>query len=171
MTMLARKICMIGDFAVGKTSLIARYAHNQFSEKYQASIGVKIDTKELRLASGDAVKLVLWDIAGTDELNSVGQNYLKGAAGYILVVDGTRLATFGTAISLQKEVERRLGPTPFTLILNKLDLSNQWALNADAVQALQARGWQLTHCSAKKGNGVEQAFQLLGERMVIGVRP
>lgn len=169
--MQARKICMIGDFAVGKTSLVHRYVRNQFSDIYQATIGVRIDTKELLLSSGDPVKLVLWDIAGTDELTTVGQNYLKGAAGYLLVVDGTRLATFGTALSLQKETERLLGPVPFTLMLNKLDLGPQWELNADEVNALQSRGWQLTHCSARKGSGVEQAFQSLGERMLLGVRP
>lgn len=169
--MQVKKICMIGDFGVGKTSLVARYVNNQFSDKYLATIGVKIDTKELSLTSGDRIKLVLWDIAGADQLGTVGQSYLKGAAGYLLVADGTRLNTFGSAISLQAEAERLLGLVPFTLMLNKLDLARQWQLDVDHVKSLQSKGWFITHCSAKQGNGVEQAFQLLGERMALGVFP
>ena len=163
--MLARKICMIGDFAVGKTSLVSRYVHNQFSSDYLTTIGVKIDTKELTLHSGDRVKLVLWDIAGTDNLATIGQNYLKGATGYILVADGTRSATLDSALELQRQAEQALGPVPFTLLLNKLDLGYLWSLNPDDIEAIQGRGWPVIHCSAKTGNSVEEAFRKLGERV------
>ena len=71
--MLTRKICMIGDFAVGKTSLVSRYVRQTFSEAYQTTIGVKIDSKIIQLPSGDDLKLVLWDIAGSNALSTVEQ--------------------------------------------------------------------------------------------------
>jgi len=167
--MQTKKICMIGDFAVGKTSLISRYVHNQFSADYLTTIGVKIDTKELALASGDQIKLVLWDIAGTDSLATIGRNYLKGAAGYFLVVDGTRSATFDVAVKLQQQAQQDLGDIPFSLLLNKQDLSYQWSLNRDDVNGLQSQGWSIINCSAKAGDGVEGAFKALGEKMVISI--
>ena len=165
--MQTKKICMIGNFAVGKTSLISRYVHNSFSADYLTTIGVKIDTKELELRSGDRIKLVLWDIAGADTLLTVDRNYLRGAAGYLLVADGTRSATFESALSMQRQTEQILGPVPFTLLLNKLDLGNQWVLNTDDIDALKSSGWSVVHCSAQKGNGVETAFQSLGERLAV----
>ena len=168
--MQTKKICMIGDFAVGKTSLISRYVHNQFSADYLTTIGVKIDTKELILDSGDPIKLVLWDIAGTDSLATIGRNYLKGAAGYFLVVDGTRSATFDVAVQLQQQTEQELGNMPFSMLLNKQDLDYQWSLNNDAISGLESQGWSILKCSAKGGDGVEDAFKALGKKMVINTK-
>ena len=167
--MQTKKICMIGDFAVGKTSLVSRYVLNQFSADYITTIGVKIDTKDLILNSGDQIKLVLWDIAGTDSLATIGSNYLKGAVGYFLVVDGTRSATFDSALQLQQQAKTILGDAPFTLLLNKLDLSYQWTLNKDEIGGLKSNSWSIMECSARQGDGVEKAFQSLGERMTIAV--
>ena len=165
-----KKICMIGDLAVGKTSLVSRYVYSQFSSDYLTTIGVKIDTKELLLNSGNRIKLVLWDIAGTDSMATIAYNYLKGAAGYLIVADGTRSATFDSAVTLQQQAEELLGPIPFTFMLNKYDLSDLWTLNADDTNMLESKNMSLVQCSAKTGEGVEDAFQSLGERMSIEVK-
>lgn len=164
--MKVRKVCMIGDFAVGKTSLIARFVHASFGERYLTTVGVKIDTKTVIVPSGERVKLVLWDIAGKSEFAAVDTSYLKDASGYLLVADGTRPATLAGAIDLQAAVEAQLGPLPFSLLLNKSDLGSRWALDADAVRALDARRWSLSRTSALSGAGVEQAFRQLGARLV-----
>ena len=90
--MSTKKICVLGDFAVGKTSTVARVVHNVFSDKYLTTVGVKIDTYvyEPEGAGAKPMKLVIWDIAGTDRFNAVEYSYLRGASGYLLVVDGTR---------------------------------------------------------------------------------
>ncbi len=163
--MLVRKICMIGDFAVGKTSLVARYVHSTFSEEYHTTIGVKVDSKILQLSSGDRLKLVLWDIAGTSSLSTVEKTYLQGSSGYLLVADTTRRNTLGSAISLQEKTETLIGRQPFVLLLNKIDLEAQCELDLDTVRQLKSRGWESVYSSALTGQGVEEAFSRLGEHL------
>ena len=164
--MKARKICMVGDFAVGKTSLVARFVHSTFGEQYLTTVGVKIDTKAIALPSGDRLKLVLWDIAGKSTFARVDSSYLKDASGYLLVVDGTRPATLNSAIDLQATVEEQLGRVPFSVLINKADLTEQWALTREQLDALASRGWPAGKTSALSGEGVEAAFRQLGARLV-----
>jgi len=164
--MKARKICMIGDFAVGKTSLVSRFVHSTFGEQYLTTVGVKIDTRIIILSSGDQLKLVLWDIAGKSAFARIDTNYLRDASAYLMVVDGTRPATLDSAIGLQQAVEQQLGPVPFGVMLNKADLVDQWAVDDDLRSSLDARGWSLSHTSARTGDGVEQAFSRLGSKLV-----
>lgn len=157
---------MIGDFAVGKTSLVARYVHSTFSENYLTTIGVKIDSKLLNLPSGDPLKLVVWDMAGTDAMGTVESHYLQGAAGYLLVCDSTRRDTLESAISLQQQAERLIGPKPFALLINKTDLNDRYDLSKDSIQGLQSRNWPTVSSSARLGTGVEKAFAQLGEKLL-----
>ena len=82
---------MIGDFAVGKTSLVARFVHQGFGEQYLRTVGVKIDTRQITLPSGDDLKLVLWDIAGKSAFAPIDSSYLRDAAVYLLVAVGGKL--------------------------------------------------------------------------------
>ena len=166
--MKTRKICMIGDFAVGKTSLVSRFVHSTFSDHYLTTVGVKIDTKRVDLASGDAIKLVLWDIAGKSDFAEVDTSYLRDASAYLLVMDGTRPETLEHAIALQKQTEAVLGERPFCALLNKHDLQDRWLLDSDSCTALESRGWRLRRTSALTGDGVEAAFVELGARLAEG---
>jgi len=152
---------MIGDFSVGKTSLVARFVRQAFSDKYLTTVGVKIDTKTIDLPTGQQVKLILWDIAGTDALNTTTASYLRGAAGYLLVIDGTRLPTWQSALNLQKAVTAQLGNKPFVALLNKADLVDQWEIDEQLVQDQQQQGWSILKTSAKTGLGVEESFLYL----------
>lgn len=163
--MIQKKICMIGDFAVGKTSLVAQFVRQTFSDKYLTTIGVKIDTKLINL-SQEQLKLILWDIAGSDALSTVTASYLRGAAGYFLVVDGTRKPTWDTALNLQQLVNSQIGNKPFILLLNKADLQEQWEINnLDIAEQLQ-QGRMVIHTSAKTGTGVEEAFTQLATKLL-----
>ena len=82
--MIQKKICMLGSFGVGKTSLVARFVQGIFSAKYLSTVGVKIDKREMKVGDQD-VLLMLWDLAGEDSRSQVQTSYLKGAAGYFLV--------------------------------------------------------------------------------------
>ena len=97
--MIQKKICTIGAFAVGKTSLIRRYVDSIFSEKYLTTVGVKIDKKPVNVLGQD-VTLILWDIHGEDDFQEINMNYLRGSSAYILVVDGTRYSTLEKAYLL-----------------------------------------------------------------------
>lgn len=156
---------MIGDFSVGKTSLVARFVRQTFSDKYLTTVGVKIDTKLITLENQQQIKLILWDIAGNDSLTTASTSYLRGTAGYLLVVDGTRRPTWDSAIRLQQAVTEQIGAKPFILLLNKFDLRDQWELEQELVIEQVKRGWSVVFTSAKMGDRVEQAFNQLASRL------
>lgn len=160
---LQKKICMLGAFASGKTSLVARYVRSIFSEEYHSTIGVKIDRKTVVAPSGREVDLMLWDIAGEDEFVTVKASYVRGSAGYLLVVDGTRPTTVHAAWALRERVRREVGTIPYLLLLNKCDLIDQWVLEDAEVEALSKDAMATFRTSAKTGECVEQAFAALLE--------
>ena len=162
--MIQKKVCMLGGFAVGKTSLVSRFVHSIFSDKYLTTIGVKIDKKSVSLLRGD-VELILWDIYGEDEFQKVRMSYLQGASAYLLVADGTRPATLEVASALQQAAELEIGKVPFVLALNKVDLADQWQVDEVALAQAGALGWKVVRTSAKTGEGVEEAFQILARAM------
>jgi small GTP-binding protein len=162
--MLQAKICMLGATSVGKTSLVSRYVHSVFSDKYLTSIGVKIDKKVVRVRDRD-VSLVLWDLYGDDEMQRLRMSYLRGAAGLILVVDGTRRETLQTAVRLS-DLDPTLRDVPRIVALNKADLINQWELTREDQADLAQRGWPVFRTSAKTGFEVEAAFSELASRCV-----
>ena len=102
--MIQKKICMLGGFGVGKTSLVSRFVTSIFSDTYLPTIGVKIDKKSIGVDAHE-MTLMLWDIYGQDEFQTVRDSYLRGASGYLLVADGTRHATLETAAALQQKAE------------------------------------------------------------------
>ncbi|HME08132.1 MAG TPA: ADP-ribosylation factor-like protein, partial [Bryobacteraceae bacterium] len=105
--MLQKKICMLGAYAVGKTSLVRRFVESIFDEKYHTTLGVKIDKCEVEI--GDIhLTLVLWDLAGDDEMEQVKLTHVRGASGFILVVDGCRKSTLDRAFALRERVEEAL---------------------------------------------------------------
>ncbi len=161
--MIQAKVCLIGAFAVGKTSLVQRFVRSIFSEKYHTTVGVKIDKKHVSVGD-EAVNLMLWDLAGEDEFQSVRTTYLRGSSGLLFVADGTRRTTLDQVRSLRDLTGDHLGDVPAVLALNKVDLKDQWELAADTVSDFSSRGWHVFETSAKSGDGVEHAFrQLAGE--------
>jgi len=163
--MIQKKICLYGSFAVGKTSLVARFVQSIFSDKYHTTVGVKIDKKVVK-AGGQDVTLVLWDLYGEDDFQTVRASYFRGASGYLLVADGTRRTTVDRALVLQKGAEESVGKLPFVFVLNKADLTDEWEVGDDRVTELAGRGWTILKSSAKTGHGVEDAFRLLTEQML-----
>ena len=161
---LQKKICMLGVFSVGKTSLVKRYVQSVFSETYLTTVGVKIDKKTVDL-SDRIVNLILWDLAGEDDISSLRMSYLRGSAGYVLVADGTRPSTLEVALSLRQRVEADLGPLPFVLLLNKNDLREEWAIRDAEIEELRTNGWWVQSSSARTGDGVEDAFKTLAVRV------
>jgi small GTP-binding protein len=156
---------MLGAFAVGKTSLVAQFVRSMFSEKYQTTVGVKIDKKSLKVGADD-VNMMLWDLHGEDEFQKIRLSYLRGTSGYLLVADGTRAETLDLAIGIQQTVQQEVGDMPFILVLNKSDLVTQWALEQNTLDNLTAKRWEIIKSSTKTGEGVEEAFLSLAQRML-----
>jgi hypothetical protein len=91
---------------------------------------------------------------------------LRGAAGYLLVVDGTRVSTWEKAQELKGSVHEAVGAIPMVLILNKCNLAESWELPADLENRLAAEDWLVVPGSAKTGEGVEEAFAMLAARLI-----
>ena len=156
---------MVGSYGVGKTSLVKRFVHSIFSEKYQITIGVKIDKKTV-IMDDKEIKLLLWDIAGEEEAFSIPPSYLKGSDGYILVIDGTRMNTYEQAIDIQKRIQQDIGDTPFVVVLNKSDLVDDWELGKEVLDDMRQRNWLVIKGSAKLGTGVEETFNTIVRNML-----
>ncbi len=162
--MIQKKVCMLGTFSVGKTSLVRRFVESIYSDKYHTTVGVKIDKKVVQL-DGSELMLLLWDIEGTESEHDLRKSYLRGAAGYLLVADGTRQDTLYKALALQTRVEETIGSVPFLLLMNKADLSDQWSISEREATALSEKGWEVIQTSAKTGLGVENAFHSLAKKL------
>ncbi|MEO6872135.1 MAG: Rab family GTPase [Chthoniobacterales bacterium] len=163
--MIQKKVCMIGASGVGKTSLVSKFVHSMFSDKYLTTVGVRIDKKSITV-EGIEMTLMIWDLAGDDDYQRLQTSYLRGTSGYLLVADGTRLVTLDQIIEIQARVTAAVGAAPFLLALNKADLATQWEITDERMADLKARGWNSFKTSAKEGAGVEEAFTELGRRML-----
>ncbi len=167
MITLTSKVCVVGDFAVGKTSVVERFVNNHFSEKYLSTVGVKIDTKELEFLDRNMTqKLVIWDVAGSDRFGDAEFAYLRGANGYIFVADGTRPMTLGSVDILRDQITEQYGAAPAVLLVNKRDLIGDWDVGEERLDRLQQTYHDVYLTSAKSGDDVEQAIRSLAEKII-----
>lgn len=164
---LQKKICLLGTSAVGKTSLVARFVRGVFDERYLTTIGVKIDKKEMQVGE-QAMNLIIWDLNGEDRFQRLEMSYLRGAAGYLVVVDGTRRVTLDAGLALAHRASATLGDVPRLLLINKSDLDDSDFTPSD-VSDLEADGWTVLRTSAKTGAHVDEAFQNLADSFVARV--
>jgi small GTP-binding protein len=163
--MFKGKICLLGSFGVGKTSLVARFILWEFTDKYHTTVGVKVDKKVMPV-NGEEVTLVIWDMAGEEDSAPVKLNQLRDAVGYLLVIDGTRSGTLEVACDIQRRVETEIGKRPFLALINKSDLREDWEIPDSAWEDLAAKGWRLLETSAKTGEHVEEAFLTLASLLL-----
>ncbi len=163
--MINKKICMVGAFAVGKTSLVKQFVESIFSEKYHTTIGVKIDKKTV-LHGDQTIQLLVWDIEGVDVFTDLKPSYLRGASGIILVVDGTRSQSLKTAKHIKKLVNNTLGEIPIILVINKADLSESWQFSSLETAFLGISEQNTFVTSAKCDRNVENAFEKLTDLMI-----
>lgn len=177
MPALSKKACLLGDFAVGKTSLVRRFVYNLFEDKYLSTIGVNVSRKTLVAPAVSADSLVdltlmLWDLAGSAEFDQMRASYLRGAAGAVLVCDLTRATTLDGLRAYARDLAGVSPGAKLVLVGNKRDLWEKAAdsasyLSLEELEALAAElGAPLCLTSAKTGDGVEEAFRLLGRLLV-----
>ncbi len=157
---------MLGATAVGKTSLVRRFVESLFSEKYQATIGVKIDRKLMQSPEGQ-VSLLLWDLQGEDDFRKLRTSYLRGACGLILVADGTREDTVRTARAVHESALETVGEVPAVLLLNKSDLDHFWRVDEEYIDLNGPKDVSVLRTSAKTGENVEAGFSKLLELMLV----
>lgn len=155
---------MVGPFAVGKTSLVRRFVESIFSDNYLTTIGVKISKKIVEMKDVQ-VNLMIWDIEGVDIFTSLKPSNLRGASGVILVLDGTRANSVEIASDIHQTLCVHLPNIPVVCLLNKSDLTLDWKLGSADTLELEKLGVKIIKTSAKTGENVEQAFQVITEKM------
>jgi small GTP-binding protein len=166
--MIQRKVCLLGDFAVGKTSLFNAFIYNRFAERYLSTVGVRIQRKQV-VAAGQLVSLILWDIEGTRAVSDLKMSYLNGTTGVVLVCDLTRELTIAHCQEYAT-ILRQLNPQIcLTIAANKLDLITESHPSLVLVQELaQTIAAPLIITSASTGSGIEFLFQALAEELIRG---
>ncbi len=170
MATFSKKVCLLGDFAVGKTSLMRRFVYNRFDDKYISTIGVKVSRKTVTVPREDDIAeltIMLWDLAGGEEFDRVRASYIRGAAGAVLVCDLTRPETLEGLNTYISSLHSISPNTQLILAANKRDLISQQQLVLAHVETFAASlnvPCYLT--SAKTGDDVETLFRHLGRLLV-----
>ncbi len=166
------KVCLVGDAAVGKTSLVRRFVLDQFEDRYLTTLGTKVSKKALRLdgAAGAAdvdVDLMIWDIMGQPGFRELLKDaYFYDAKGVLAVADLTRATTLEDLRNWIRAVESVTGKVPVVVAVNKADLSaNAQFSEAEAKRLAEEMQAGLFFTSAKTGANVEDAFRELGRRV------
>jgi small GTP-binding protein len=159
---IQKKIALVGAPGVGKTSLVRRFVESLFDERYLTTIGVKVDRKDVTV-DGLVVRLMLWDVAGAED-GFIPTSYVRGSAGYLRVIDGTRPESVQESLDITARIERDLGSLPAVTVLNKHDLVEAWRVTPADLVPLGA-DQPVLHASAKTGAGVEEAFLTLARAL------
>jgi small GTP-binding protein len=169
---LVKKVCLIGDPGVGKTSLIRRFVLDEFSDDYLSTIGAKVTKKEklIDVKQEDLLvrlTLMIWDVAGQKEYQQFHEMYLKGMEGVLAVADLSRRNTFDRLQNALMLVEKHAGDIPVVFLLNKADLVDPEKVDLRQVNALAAqKSIPVLPTSAKTGQNVEPAFSKLSMMII-----
>jgi len=158
------KIVMMGDGAVGKTSLVLRYTQNTFSPEYKQSLGASFAVQDLEIKQ-QKVKLVVWDVAGQPSFRQVRRHYYSGAHGALLVFDVSEPSSFMTLWNWYNDFRRIVPQGAVILIGNKVDLTEKRMVPPEAALMLQ-RWWNIPYIetSAATAIGVTNAFLKLANQ-------
>jgi small GTP-binding protein len=174
MGLIKRKICLLGAFAVGKTSLVQRFVNDRFSDNYLTTVGISVSQKHMPPVrygqAGDTVQhtFLIWDIAGLEKFDPVVMNYFRGASGALAVGDLTRPETVDDlAVICSKFLS--VSPTAAMVTIgNKFDLAKDPADTFSSFKRLAGDlRSELILTSAKTGERVEDAFHLLSKKMTL----
>ena len=161
------KIIIIGESAVGKTSLVKKFISGQFANDYRASIGTNIFTTKINLNSDIDVKIQIWDIAGQERWIAMRTIYYKGTDGVLIVADLTRKTTFEQIEKFwYPDLKKNNISSPIILLGNKSDLKKD--ITEEEIEALgkKIKAKDILITSAKTGINVEKAFKLISEQVI-----
>jgi small GTP-binding protein len=164
------KVVIVGDGAVGKTTMLKRYVDKKFDKSIRMTVGSDFFVKKIELEGKDAeVSLQIWDLAGQQQFSVVRPNFYMGAKGIIYTFDLTRKTTLLNLPEWQKEVEDAIGRKPSVLVGNKLDLISEHEeklMREDALLFKDDLGaLKYIETSAKENIGLSKVFNLLTEEI------
>ncbi|KAM4044745.1 ras-related protein Rab-7L1 isoform 1-T1 [Anomaloglossus baeobatrachus] len=166
------KVLVVGDSAVGKTSLLNRYVHDVFGKEYKMTMGVDFALKVVQWSDTEMVRLQLWDIAGQERFTSMTRLYYKQASGCIIMFDLTSADSFRRCQMWKSDLDNKVtlsngDPVPCILLANKCDLS-PWTVTKEQIDKFSKEnnfiGW--TETSVKENKNINESMRVLIERMM-----
>jgi len=165
------KVCLVGEAAVGKTSLVRRYVHDEFDDRYITTLGAKVSKREETFPGTEGrptyrMDMTLWDVMGDKGFRQLLQEaYFHGARGILAVADLTRYSTLKELDDWVKSVFAVVGEIPVVYAINKSDLKDEVAIlygDREIEQAARAFNAPYLFTSARTGERVEEVFHRLG---------
>ncbi len=166
MATIKKKVCLLGTFGVGKTSLVRQFVYNIFEESYLSTIGVSISQKRITLNSNKEVELLIWDIEGHEKFSPVVESYYSGASGAILVADLTRPESLGGLDAIYSGFRSVNPQARFVFCANKDDmLYTPQTLNTYSERA-KKMDIPFFKTSAKNNENVALAFEQLSDLLL-----
>ena len=165
-----KKICLLGDGAVGKTSLIRRFVFDEFKDEYITTIGTKVTKKELKFTADDGtdiyLNLMIHDILGQAKFEGLHKSYYRGSEGGFIVIDMTRRETLDRVRWWFDGFRDVAGNVPITLIGNKNDLAEEHEIKPETLwETAKELGCPYYLASARSGENVERIFSNIGRRV------
>ncbi|XP_014285720.1 ras-related protein Rab-23 [Halyomorpha halys] len=167
---IAIKVVIVGNGAVGKSSMIQRYCKGTFTKEYKKTIGVDFLERQIE-CEGEDVRLMLWDTAGQEEFDAITKAYYRGAQACVLAFSTTDRDSFEAIQSWKKKVEDECGEIPTVLVQNKIDLMDQNVIEPEEVDLLaRTLGCRLLLTSVKEDVNVNAVFRHLASRCLAELR-
>ncbi|HEY88791.1 MAG TPA: GTP-binding protein [Thermoflexia bacterium] len=165
-----KKISLLGDFAVGKTSLVRRFIYDFFEADYLSTLGVKVSRKVLLYPQAEMntqLTLLLWDLSGSETFDRMRTNYLRGTVAALLVCDLTRSETLDSLRTYAADLLRINPQAQFVVAANKSDLVTEQQLAIPEIKAVADELHAIYYLtSAKTGDAVEKMFRRLGKQLI-----
>jgi small GTP-binding protein len=177
MSTITQKICLLGDFSVGKTSLVRRFIEDKFSDRYLSTVGVKVSRKLVEVKTEietHQINLLIWDLEGNTKFKSIAPSYLKGASSSIIVGDLSRSDTLSN-LTQHLRLFWEINPQgQVAVALNKADLIPPEKL-AKLVENYQLSSFSrvigVYTTSAKTGDRIEQMFEDIATVLIPAGKP
>ncbi|MFX1449448.1 MAG: Rab family GTPase [Promethearchaeota archaeon] len=160
------KIVMLGDEAVGKTSIIVQHVEKRFEESYKMTIGTDISAKLMEI-DGQNIYLLIWDIGGQKKYKILRDSYLRGAFGAIIVFDVTNKTTYNHVMDWYDEAKLYCGEIPTILVGNKIDLEGTRVMSKDdGLKLAKEIKAEFYETSAKTGENINKVFAKLVDKII-----
>uniref|UniRef100_A0A061R075 Ras-related protein Rab-23 n=1 Tax=Tetraselmis sp. GSL018 TaxID=582737 RepID=A0A061R075_9CHLO len=157
------KVLVVGNGAVGKTSMIKRFCKGVFTDEYKKTIGVDFLEKVIHVDSlGEDVRLMLWDTAGQEEFDAITRSYYRGAGAAVLAFSTVDRDSFDAIPKWKEKVTKEAGDIAMALVQNKVDLIDQAVVTSEEAEAMAKRlGMKFYRSCVKENLNVSEVFMYL----------